>query len=469
MQKVLTKYWLTVHVGLLVVAVGCWVFGVQIKVPLPIIWLSVLAAEAMVLLPSVRRGETLADSRLRVAQALVWDPSLYLGFALFACAVFQCANGNSVLTYMPESDTWQFSAPAVGWLPSGVDGAASRSAAALFAACCVGVTALRQAAGREGKRFLIQTLAAWSGAVALYKVWLAVNGVEPAAALAWVPGAANAGSFFGFWLVLGMGAFVDALARQQRGVELLYACAFVGNLVGLLFFAEGFTILLFAGAGLLLLLYWTFYLSGEVTKSVQLRLWLLTFFVVACMAAGAAVVFKSNPIEKKVGEAVQSAEYWSELLESKRARSDAALNIWQQYPWVGVGANGFQHYVGTVVSGKDWARFKRDQACTRNDALQFLCEYGGVGLGLILAWVVTLLVPILYRLRLAWTSRHDAVDHDSRLFLFKLPPLVVVGLMATVLTFTEGMFGNPLRMPTLFLSVLLVMASLPSFLPSKRG
>ena len=89
MQKVLTKYWLTIHVGLMLFCPWFYLAQPRVQGFTPLLWLSLIAIEVAVLLPSVRRGETFLDARMRVIRATVKDAFFYIGLAVLVFATVQ--------------------------------------------------------------------------------------------------------------------------------------------------------------------------------------------------------------------------------------------------------------------------------------------------------------------------------------------------------------------------------------------
>ena len=164
--------------------------------------------------------------------------------------------------------------------------------------------------------------------------------------------------------------------------------------------------------------------------------------------------------------AIPVTEYWNTLSALKNMRTAAALGIWQAHPWMGVGADGFRHFAGLAIAGKDWGLMKADPACVYNDCLQFLCEFGVLGSGVLLAAVLALMIPICYRARIAWGyNAHDG--NEGRHFLMRISPIVLTGVLATFVCFLESWIANPFRFPSLLLSWVCVMAVLPAFLPTR--
>ncbi len=467
MQTVLTKYWLAIHVAALLFASWIGLFLPPVSGYVHLLWFSLMAVEALVLLPTVRKGETLADTRLRVGRSLVQDPFFYLGLTVLAFVVAQWLNSGCSLVYLSDADVWRHSLPPVPWAPFSVEPRAALTSVSVFAACFFGGLILRNSVGRMGKRLLLQSASALSGGVACYMTWQAASGIAPYADTALHPGACSAGSLFGFWLLVGMGAYVDAVSREQRGARVLFIFGFLGNLLGMLFFAGLLALVLYSAAALLLVFYWLFYLNGIASKAVQLKLFLTTVGVIAGLVFILIWVFPDNPVAAKARVVGELASRWEALSEAKEVRTTAVWKIWKEHPWIGVGANGFFHYVGTVVEGKEWALLRKDQAYVFNDTLQFLCEMGVLGVSILGAGVVALLVPLCYRARLAWQQGGEDGADAGRGFLLRISPLIVTGVLATALCAVESWVSSPFRSAGLLTSWVFVIAMLPSFFQTK--
>ncbi len=465
-QRLLTKYGLSVHLACICLYPVGVLSQSRVSGLVPLFWLVFVAAEWLLLLPSVKRGETLADARRRVLHAMAWDPFVYIGIALVALLAVQCLNSGLELVYLPDADIWQLSDPPVAWAPSAVERCAAVTQLALFTACVtVGIT-LRIAVGKAAKRALLQFLARASGAVAVVGVALALQGCEPYAALAAGGGLTSAGTFFGFWLLLGIGLFIEARSRDPHTPRLLFLLAGLGNLLGMLFFASPPMVVVFSVFAAMLLLYGTIYLAPLVPKSVQLKLFACTLFCVGGIAVSLGYLFPQNPVAEKLMGAWPVDAYWDALAARNSVRAEAAVTVWQQHPWAGVGADGFYHYVALAVKQEQWGLVEQDRALALSDGTQFLCEYGVFGAGLLLAAVVALLIPLCYRARLLWQHKgHDAMS--DRTFPFRLSPVVTTGVLAVVLCCLESFMASPFRMPALLLSWTCVLAAMPAFLPER--
>ncbi len=466
-QRFLTKYGLAFHVACVCLFPIVYLSQPRAFNDVPLLWLSLLVAEMLICLPSVRRNETLADARVRVCRALFWDPFFYVGVGIVSVAVVRLYNSGCELVYMPDADIWQMSLPPVAWAPFSVERSSAIAHLSLMVACVVVGLALRTALGKASKRWLLQTLSCASGLVAIWAI-VAVSwkGGTPSGLPMGAVVAAR-GTLFGFWLLLGVGLLTDAMARGQRGKRALFFFGIAGNLAGMLFFAQVVMVAIFSLLSLLLVVYGIIYLRPLVPRGEQFKLFLGYLLLVAIAVATVAFVVPDNPLSGRVKEALAADGGWESWIAARKLRVSAALKIWQDHPWSGVGPNGFYHYVGLSVETKDWSGIKADRACVYQDWLQYLCETGVLGVMFYLAAAVILLVPLCYRARLVW--RYGSQDeNEGRMLLFRLSPVFVTGAFATGACFVEGWFGCPFQSPVLVLTWITVMAAMPSFLPAQK-
>lgn len=151
-------------------------------------------------------------------------------------------------------------------------------------------------------------------------------------------------------------------------------------------------------------------------------------------------------------------------MAEKQVRTSAALALWQDHLWVGCGVDGFFHNVGLHLTSQDWVLVKKNQACVLNDSIQYLCEYGVLGAACLLSAVIALLTPLLHRTRNAWL--HGKVDvGESSLFLLRVSPITLTGVLAVLSVFAESWISSPFRSAAVLLSWFSVLAVIPAFLP----
>ncbi len=464
-QKFLTKYGLAAHVAC---ACAFPVFLLGRPVPdgmVPLLWLSLLVFEFMFMLPSVRVGETLADARHRAARKLLWDPLLYVGAAMILLVTLQWLNSGCGLVYLTDADIWQMSKPGVRWLPFSVEPHAALNRLSVFLACWAVALALRDAMSTSSKRLLLQAMGFASGCFAVYAVARVALKAEPFAGLANGQGLSALGAFCGFWLLVSMGVVADAVSRAQRAASAVFIFGVAGNLAGMLYFANVLTAAIYSGLAVIVVFYWLIYLAPHVPPHKRLNLFMVSAFVLAVTALTLAYLWPDNPVVSKIRAALPLDEYLTKLFATKNVRSQAAVAIWEGYPWTGVGADGFGHFVGLVISPKDWPFVMDNKACVYNDWLQFLCEYGVLGCGLLLAAAVILVAPVCYRARIAMLFGTND-ENDGRVYLLRISPVAFCGVLALLMCLFECFISSPLRSPGFLLSWTCATGALSGFLPS---
>ena len=469
LQKVLTKYWLVVNVGLTVLFTWFVLPGsVKSFSMTSLLWLSLISVELCILIPSVHKGENLSEARSRMLQSLFGDAFLYIGFFMVAYLFVQWVNGGCAPEYDANAGVWSYAKPDKEWLPFSIDRVDSFRMVNIFTACVISGLALRHAVGKLSKRYLLQWLSSASGAIAVFCIWKGASGAAPYAGLMKNPELSSMGSFFGFWMVLGIGAYADSLTYRQRRTEIIYLMAIICNFAGMLYFTQLSALILYSVVSLGILVYLGFYLSHHRTGSFLVKLYLLTFIIIISALIFSTLVVPQSAVTDKIGLTADISGYWSNLLESKGIRSEAAWEIWKESMWFGKGAEGFQHYIGTVLDDKGWTLLRVNKGFVYNDLLQVLCEFGLLGSAILSALVLTLIVPICHRAHIAWGN--DSRDHNSgRRYLLRISPFVVTGVVASLCCLGESFVSSPYRMPALFISVFIVMLTLPAFLPSKRS
>ncbi len=79
-------------------------------------WLTLLTAEAALLLPEQRRAESLFEARRRVWRGLARDPLTWLAVALCLYLLVQWLNACTFLEWDAKAQAWQVLSPAFAWL-----------------------------------------------------------------------------------------------------------------------------------------------------------------------------------------------------------------------------------------------------------------------------------------------------------------------------------------------------------------
>jgi hypothetical protein len=467
LQKVFTKYWLAVNIGICTLLTWLVLPGSVKDVNFSsLLLMSILLAELFILLPSVLRGETLAAARVRAVKSLSWDGFAYVGLFLVLYLGVQWLNGGRLPEYDTSAGVWNFAAPAVAWLPSSVDRVDAFRTFNIFAALLVTGCCLRHAAGKRAKRMLLQWLCMASGIFAAYAVFKGCSGAEPYSRYMNTPLSSSFGTFFGFWLLVSIGSFAEALSAHTRKPHLIYLFGIAGNLVGMLFFSTLPGMMLYGLLSVLLFGYMGAYLSTHVSASFIVKTYLLTAIIVVSAVVLSVLVFPESAIAAKVGGIAELPAWWTNLMATRAIRTDAAMAIWQDHLWYGTGTDGFEYYLGFVLDDAAWSGIRMNKGAVYNDVLQVLCEFGVLGGTALAALIVTLMIPLCHRAHVAWV--HDTRDSNAgRKYLLRISPLVVTGVLATLCCFAESFFASPFRMPAILISFFVVMLVMPAFLPSR--
>jgi len=465
MQKLLTKYWLALHLAVLSLAAWLSVLYPGMGMTLSLFWLSFFAVQTFVLLPSMLLGETMGAARLRACLNAVQDPFVYAGLALVIFACIQWLNSGCSLTYLDDVELWRYGPPPVGWLPCSVEPFPAFMVFALFAVGVIGGWIFRNGVGKAGKRFFLGTVSMFSGCVAIYMVVMSLTGGQPYAAWAVLPEGSSWGMCFGFWLLVALGGHLNFREGGFAKTLIWSFFSLLGNLAGLLQFGSLLCIILFGVVALFLLGYWMFFLMRQTVGGLA-RLKLLLCVAVAGVALFLLFyLFPGNPVKEKVAQ-MADAQYYETLLDGRRFQEPLAWRIWQDRPWTGVGASGFTHYSRTLIEESDWARLNAYGGHLSNDWLQFLTEYGIIGAGLLLGLLIVLLIPLFSRMRVFSRTVMSSRVGGS---LTDLDPYVVSGIAAVALVLLLSFLFSPFQSGAMLVSFMYVLAVIPGFLPTGVG
>jgi len=458
-QKMLTKYWLVFHVAVLFFATWASVFHSNTGWVI-CFWLAFFAIQAFLLLPSGLRGETLGAAQSRSLGSAIQDPFVYAGIAFICFTGLQWLNSGCPLVYVEDTEVWRYRSPPVSWLPFSIQPFPAFTIMAIVVVSVVGGVLFRNGMGRASKRFFLNLASMVSGCVALYMVVQGLSGVQPYAAWGGEAKACNWGTCFGFWMIVALGGHLNFMDTRFSKTLVWSFFSLLGNLLGMLQFETPLGIALFAVAAVVMLGYWVFVLRQE-NGTTQLKLF--SCVLMAAVLTGVFFVFLSpgHPATEKVTLLTHSAYYKGHLNE-RQFLASIAWRIWQDFSWLGVGADGFAHYGQTLIEEADWARLEACGGHLSNDWLQFLTEHGIVGLGLFAALILVLLGPLFSRLRIVFQQkeREAVVEMDA---------YVVSGVLASVVMLVSSVLFSPLQSGAILVSFVYVLAMIPGFLPTGKN
>lgn len=435
---------------------------------LPFFFLAWMVALFAFCLPSPRTGENLMEARERMLFSVVWDPFSYIGALGLLFLWIGALNGDCRLIFQPDTGYWVMGDPPMGWLPFSVKRLHALPWVGVFFAGFLGVLAIRNALTRTPKRFLLEFLATASGLFALILSLCFLSPTPAQSAFLQTAKAEGLGGLFGFWALVGLGLFVELANGENRtwANRRLFLLGVYANLLGAIFFAEAISgivvLVLFVVVSLVGMM--TF--RGGHRGGGALKLFMIVVLLAAATYVPLRYFCEGNPVAKKVEQIQDWESYSKRFTEILPARVVAATDLFKEHLWFGVGRGGFEHFVGlTLKSDSEWTPFKHDRASVKSDYLQLLVENGLVGTAFLLLSFVVLAVPVISRMRIRGSLRkHGRADEDDS---FSVLGFSVFAAML-FLALAAGV-GSPFAVSPVLISFFFVLASLPVFLPVRRG
>ncbi len=140
-------------------------------------------------------------------------------------------------------------------------------------------------------------------------------------------------------------------------------------------------------------------------------------------------------------------------IQSRWFQIDSAWRMWLDHPFYGVGGWGYRYLAADYLPREQWPLLQGfGRANVHNDLMQFLCEFGLVGLSLFASVFAPLLV------RVVRGAFRPPTEDDS----LWASPLRIASLAGLTVLLLVAQFDIPLRSPAVFLhAVLLLFLLLP--------
>ncbi len=435
--------------------------------------------------PSYHRVGVVASGALLVALALEgraagWrvvrrDPVLYLGLAFLGYLAVQWANAGRTQYFDVGYQRWTYTDPPwSGWPSAFARSDAAQMLAWFFPAWTIAVAIRSRVLDRHALRRLLTFVACNAGVLAIFGLIQLASGTE---SIYWFQ--PLAGHFFAAfaygnhaapYFVL-TGALAAGLLYREifdvrdshsdspsamrlrhpwRVVALLPAAVLclVGANMG--FSRTGVILAAMLGvfaAGYLWLRAWRLLQPAGRLNLAALSLAVLgsLYFLVAGFGEhGIRKEFTLLPADQSLLHSV-----WDRVdleLGGRPRFARAAVAIWREHPWFGVGGWGYKYLVASHVPESQWPLLeKRGWANVHVDLLQFLVEFGVVGTGLLLGALGVLLYGLLQMRR----CRRNAFC-----------AMATVGLALTVVF---SLVDIPFRCPAILYTWVALLAAMPFF------
>lgn len=478
LQTVLSKYGVAFHVALIcLLAFISFLTGSPRG--LPYIWLSLMLLECSFWMPSVRSGEDFQDARKRVAGSLIWDPLFYIGIIVGCLLLIQALNGGCSLKYLPDADIWKMGDPPQPWLPFAVRPASAVYWFSVLLAVFSVVLVVRNVLGASAKRVALRLTACFSGVCAIAGSIYALQVPEADTAAFFNSQVVHAaGLNFAFWSLIGIGLFADDAAHKKETGLWSYVVGGFCNFFGMLIYAEPMVMAISSILFLIVLIVSLVSLRWSIAMGQVLKHIVVGIILIGAIAGSLFYVFRTNPVTRKIETLKSFDTYVATYTATRPQRAKAAISVFMDHAWCGVGVEGYGEFVGFFVkSDAEWKAFKQEKPFVLNDYLQLLAEGGVLGVTLALAMLVVLLMPLFVhqreRMILDQEAKRAVANHThgpSKERADPVSPVVTAGVFGVCLLGVAGGFGSPLRFPAVLISLAFVLAELPAFLPSaKRG
>lgn len=468
-QKFLSKYGLSVHLAVLAaLPLALTPFLTVATLGSVILWLSAFAAVWLFTEPSLRHGEHISTSRIRLRHEMLLDPFFWFFILVVLYAFVRWLNTGIAMGYDTEQATWLVRDPVWPGFPSSTKECGFLPFCVSIAAALV-VLGLRNAVGASARiafgvagSFLAGLGGMAAGVCACAQVSSFVE-----ASKAGFESAPFWASSFGVWLVIGVTSGVTAEARKWSFARLPFLFGVAGNLAALVFFAPSLVAiawLVFAALALTLSLVSAKKESsaGAVTRSAVLAFLGISIPIILVMA-----FMPKTFVELKVANLTPSAA----LSESYKGLAEALARIskkmWLAHPWFGVGEGAFALHVSFLAEKADWAVLPLKPAFVPNGYLMLLAERG-IGGALLIA-IGFILQIASYVQRLVGGIRYHKKLDEGGLFVFSVPPVAWTLPLTVFLLLGEAWLSPILDCATFILTAVVPLALSASSFPRERA
>ena len=483
-----------------------WIFGgASAEHLLPVMpWLWALALEVLLFFPQRRYGESFADARARVWRALAKDPLTYLTLSFLVILIMPLFNSGlcSICDY-PKILGGADPAPPIPFSPFCVNVKEHFGVVVWFVPSLTALLAVRHALSRQGCKALVHALV-WNGALlaslgfiqqatgAKAPFWLDIP--DPVYYFSSFGYPNMGGAFFVALFAVSAGLWQDSVRRdisekherkkkKEDGVEeetesnpkAKYYPQWIKTHyllipTALCFFAALATLsraaIMFAFS---IMGFWFIYLclslftSKKNLSRVKLHFGMLVGIALTVVLVG---IFAPDDFMKEVSS-VSTNAVADRMTGKAQYHTRVASAIFRDHALFGVGGWGYKHFCLEYMTDDDRRELQKVGGVNvHNDYMQFLCEHGAVGAGLLLVIVFMLFIPIFkewgHRVRVAHFVKGSDMPRPTALFCV---PAAVVGILLAAVANLVHAFGDCVfRSPAVLSQFLILLAAADGFL-----
>lgn len=402
------------------------------------------------------------------------DPVFFLGLAFLGYLAIQWANAGRTQYFDVGYQRWTYTDPPWrGWPSAFARADAAQMLAWFFPAWMIAVTIRSRVLDRHALRRLLTFAACNAGLLAVFGLVQFASGTP---AIYWIQpldghffASFAYGNHAGPFFVLAGGLAAGLLFREifdvrrpssdgpaalsfrhpWRVAVLVPAAVLCGVGASMGFSRSGVILSVMLGifaAGYLWMRAWPLLQPAGRLNLAALSLGVLgsLYFLVA--GFGSHGIRKEFTLRPAVTGPLRTAWDRIDLELGGRPRfARAAIAIWREQPWFGAGGWGYKYLVASHVPEEQWPLLeKRGWANVHVDFLQFLAEFGAVGMGLLLAALGVLVRDLVA----ARQCQHNA--------------FCAMGGISLALTVVFSLVDIPFRCPAILYTWVALLAAMPA-------
>ena len=460
-------------------------------------WLWAFLFEALLCFPQRHPHEDPLSARRRVWERLRKDPLTYVTFAFIVLILIPLSNrGLCPLCDAAEIAAGAVAEPPVPFAPFCVDAAEHFGVVLWFLPALTAMLAAKHALSRAGKRMLMEMIVWNAAALAVLGFIQRATGATSAF---WGTTSASpdffsvfgypnmGGSFFTMTFAFAIGCWQYRVAEVQAlphidsskgstSTQLLNRFLHAHYLlvaVALTFFGALSTlcraaiVLVITLAVLAFVYFECALLLARHHRAKQIRRAAFVFGG-ALVFLLAAVVFAPDKLSKEL-DTIDAVEVADRVTGKAQYHTRVAGQIFKDHPFFGVGGWGYRHFFGNYLKPEEYKNIQTDGgANVHNDYMQFLCEHGAVGAGLLLAIFILLAAPIFgnwYRLLTAARFMKSDKAPPMPRAIYCLPAGTFWILLGNVALLIHAFGDCPMRSGACLSMFFVTLACAPGYIP----
>lgn len=399
MQKLISKYALAAHLGL-VTAAPLFLFPYCSAqwIAVTLFWLSALGAIWVIMEPSRIGDEMPHNARERVVKTLVRDPMTYLLLAAAGYAVIRAANGGIGMAYSRETMSWAMKQADWEYLPGSADGFGLLPVGVLAAMMTV-VLGIRNALGKRARIAYATAVTMLSGAAGLFYGFEFLTGDYTVQVLAVCDYANPAfmGMAFGVALLLGVVALFGANEYRWLKAELLLVPALIGCAAGLMIFSSLPGTLVFLAATLVMIVIGFISTNKVLEGTGPFRCGI--FFITLALAIGflGVTADEGTGLCARVAALTELKVFPDWFWSAREALAGVAEKAFKGDPWLGSGLGSFKLDIRFLAGPDIFREIRPGQAMALSGWWQLVAERGVIGIAFPAVGFLFLLWTYLFR------------------------------------------------------------------------